>query len=46
MGIWIIKRITVDANNVQTKKHILVENGKIAQVIRCANGELPQTDGS
>ncbi|KRE90452.1 dihydroorotase [Paenibacillus sp. Soil766] len=45
MGIWILNGLTVDANNVQTKKHVLVENDKIAQVVDASNGEVPQTAG-
>ena len=45
MGIWILNGLTVDVNNVQTKKHILVENDKIAQVVNATNGEAPQTAG-
>ena len=46
MGIWILNGLTVDVNNVQTKKHILVENDKIAKVVNATNGEAPQTSGS
>ena len=45
MGIWILNGLTVDVNNVQTKKHILVENDKIAKVIDAVEGSAPQTEG-
>jgi dihydroorotase len=43
MGIWILNGFTVDVNNVQTKKHICIENGNIAQVV--SDVEVPNTQG-
>lgn len=41
MGIWILNGFTVDANNKQTKQHIFVEDGKIAQIIEANEGTTP-----
>jgi dihydroorotase len=43
MGIWIINGFTVDANNEQAKKHIFIENDKIAKILNAAETPLPDT---
>jgi dihydroorotase len=43
MGIWILNGFTVNADNEQTKQHILIENDKIAKLVSAE--ETPETEG-